>query len=89
MSTTNETADARRPAAPVSPITLGLGLRLDAGPDDRPCVWNVVAYEGEWQGHPAGAFGFSRATFEQIIANFCADPRYKRRGTAAPRAPAK
>ncbi len=88
MSTTNETADARRPAAPVSPITLGLGLRLDAGADDRPCVWNVVAYEGEWQGHPAGAFGFSRATFEQIIANFCADPRYKRRGTAAPRAAA-
>ena len=88
MSTTNETADARRPAAPVSPITLGLGLHLDAGADDRPCVWNVVAYEGEWQGHPAGAFGFSRATFEQIIANFCADPRYKRRGTAAPRAAA-
>ena len=79
MTTINETADASRPTVPVRPLTLGLGLRLDAGTDEKPCVWNVVAYEGEWKGHPAGAFQFSRATFEQIIANFRSDPRYARR----------
>jgi NACalpha-BTF3-like transcription factor len=83
MTPSIEPTAARRPTAPVRPVTLSQGLCLDAGPDEKPCVWNVVAYEGEWQGHPAGAFKFTRQTFEQIIANFRADPRYKRRGSAA------
>ena len=33
-------------------------------------VRNQIAYEGEWAGHPAGEFEFTRALFEQIIANF-------------------
>jgi hypothetical protein len=33
-------------------------------------VWNQVAYEGEWLGHGAGEFEFTREVFDQIIANF-------------------
>ena len=32
--------------------------------------WNQIAYVGEWQGHSAGDFQFSREIFERIIANF-------------------
>lgn len=32
--------------------------------------WNQVAYEGEWNGHAAGPFQFTRDIFERIIANF-------------------
>jgi len=38
--------------------------------DGKRTVWNQVAYEGEWLGHSAGEFEFTRAVFEQIVANF-------------------
>lgn len=66
------------------PVTCAQGLRLDAGEGDRPCVWNVVAYEGEFNGHAMGAFAFTRKTFEQIVANFRADPRYAARAPLPP-----
>lgn len=85
-ATNNVPAGTRAPlrlGAP--PITCSQGLRLEAGPDEAACVWNVVAYEGEWKGHPAGPFAFTRATFEQIVTNFRAEAPYKRRaGLPAP-----
>lgn len=38
--------------------------------DERVESWNQIAYEGEWSGHAAGPFQFTRETFESIIANF-------------------
>lgn len=42
--------------------------------EDAAHVWMDVAFEGTWEGHPNGAFTFDRATFEQMIANFEANP---------------
>lgn len=33
-------------------------------------AWNQVAYEGQWAGHAAGRFQFTREIFEQILRNF-------------------
>lgn len=60
------------------------GITLDAGPEDRACVWNVVAYEGDFSGHPAGAFRFTRETFTQIVENFRRDPRFSARASLPP-----
>lgn len=38
--------------------------------DDAPIRWVHVAYEGEWRGHNAGRFQFTRERFAQAIANF-------------------
>lgn len=43
-------------------------VRLADG--ERVESWNQIAYEGEWSGHAAGPFQFTRETFERIIANF-------------------
>lgn len=43
-------------------------VRLADG--ERVESWNQIAYEGEWSGHAAGPFQFTRDTFEAIIANF-------------------
>lgn len=43
-------------------------VRLADG--ERVESWNQIAYEGEWSGHAAGPFRFTRETFERIIANF-------------------
>lgn len=43
-------------------------VRLADG--ERVESWNQIAYEGEWSGHAAGPFQFTRDTFERIIANF-------------------
>lgn len=37
---------------------------------DAPTAWVHVAYEGQWEGHGSGPFEFTRAVFEQVIANF-------------------
>src|SRR5687768_11905596 len=39
--------------------------------------WIHVATEGTRKGHPMGAFTLDRGIFENMIANFRADPRYK------------
>jgi hypothetical protein len=40
-------------------------------------VWIQVAREGKWEGHPSGrVVEFTRKSFEQIIANFHANPWY-------------
>lgn len=84
MTTATQGATAPRGNAGGAPLTCSQGLRLDAGGEDLPCVWNVVAYEGKWNGHVAGQFAFTRATFEQIVANFRKDPRYTRRAGQPP-----
>lgn len=56
------------------------GVRLDAAASANdnatPAVWLEVAYEGSFKGHWMGEFEFTRATFEQIVANFHAHPQY-------------
>lgn len=34
-----------------------------------PRTWIHLAYEGEWQGHPAGEFEFTRQVFDQLVSN--------------------
>lgn len=51
-------AQARRTSALVA---LEKGKRI---------VRNQIAYEGEWAGHPAGEFEFTREIFEKLIENF-------------------
>jgi hypothetical protein len=57
------------------------GVLLDAtavaNDNDAAAVWLEVAYEGSFKGHWMGEFEFTRATFEQIVANFHAHPQYK------------
>lgn len=43
----------------------------------KTCKWIHVATEGTRKGHPMGEFTLDRKVFEQMIANFRADPRYK------------
>lgn len=43
-------------------------VRLRDG--ERAESWNQIAYEGEWNGHAAGPFQFTREIFEAIVANF-------------------
>lgn len=66
-----------------APVRCAQGLALDVG-EDAPAVWQCVAYEGAWNGHPAGAFEFTRETFAQIVRNFRNDPRYARRAGQPP-----
>lgn len=41
-------------------------------------VWIQVAREGKWEGHPSGrVVDFTKAKFEQIIANFRSHPWYE------------
>lgn len=37
-------------------------------------TWVDVAFEGTWRGHRAGEFSFTREVFEEIVANFRANP---------------
>lgn len=37
-------------------------------------TWVDVAFEGTWRGHRAGEFSFTREVFEEIVANFKANP---------------
>lgn len=81
MQTETNQPQARGKGGASRPVTCSLGLRLDAGEESAPSVWNPVAYEGEFAGHHAGPFAFTRTTFEQIVANFRADPRYQARAS--------
>ena len=44
--------------------------RVHLRDEGRAESWNQIAYEGEWSGHAAGPFQFTRETFERIIENF-------------------
>jgi len=44
--------------------------RVHLADGERAESWNQIAYEGEWSGHAAGPFQFTRETFDAIIANF-------------------
>ena len=37
---------------------------------EAPTEWVHVAHEGQWEGHESGPFEFTRAVFEDVIANF-------------------
>ncbi len=51
-------------------------VRLDAGGGGDAPKWLKCAYEGTFKGHWMGEFTFTRATFEQIVANFHQHPAY-------------
>ena len=51
----------------------------DVQPDAEPKpVWVQIARAGKWMGHPDHPDGveFTRSTFEQVVANFRANPSY-------------
>ncbi len=53
---------------------VALRMRSPMVSEDADHVWIDVAFEGTWDGHRAGSFTFDRDVFEQIIANFEANP---------------
>ena len=55
----------------------GVLLDASAATTDAPAVWLEVAYEGSFKGHWMGEFEFTRATFEEIVANFHAHPAFR------------
>jgi hypothetical protein len=63
------------------------GVRLDASAaaasDTAAAVWLEVAYEGSFKGHWMGEFEFTRATFEQIVANLRSHPAFRAGADAA------
>jgi hypothetical protein len=70
----------RRKQAAIAAVRGAPGVLLDASVvanDNAGAVWLEVAYEGHFRGHWMGEFEFTRATFEQIVANFHAHPQYK------------
>jgi hypothetical protein len=56
-------------AIPLSPPKAG-----EAQPNPK---WIHTATEGRYDGYPGGGADITRATLDQIVANFKADPRYK------------
>jgi phage I-like protein len=42
--------------------------------EDAATTWIHVAFEGAWEGHRDGSFEFTRDAFDQICANFEANP---------------
>lgn len=70
----------RRKQQAITAVRGAPGVLLDASVvanDTAGAVWLEVAYEGHFRGHWMGEFEFTRATFEQIVANFHAHPQYK------------
>lgn len=69
------------------PTTFGVGVKLAAPipkvgePQENP-RWIHVANEGQYDGYPGGGVAITRATLEQIVKNFKADPRYKLGGNS-------
>lgn len=64
------TDSVRASAADSGPLRLSYLVALAFG--DQPTgneVWINIAKVGEWQGHPSGAFQFTPAVFDQIVAN--------------------
>lgn len=49
---------------------VALSVSLAGVKDADGRVWNQVAYEGQWKGHSAGEFQFTRSLFNQIVRNF-------------------
>ena len=66
FSTEADLATVRRLSVRSS-LSKGVVHDLSSG---KRTVWNQVAYEGEWLGHAAGEFEFTREVFEAIIRNF-------------------
>lgn len=54
------------------PIAGRVALRsvLPLVSEDAPRRWIHMAYEGEWQGHHAGAFAFTPDVFRRVVRNF-------------------
>jgi hypothetical protein len=55
-----------------------VALEIDGEAEDDTPRWQHVATEGEYRGYNYGEqpFSFTRATFEEVIKNFRADPAY-------------
>ena len=72
-------SSAARAGAAIAATVRAPGVRLDAAvaSNDAAAVWLEVAYEGSFKGHWMGEFEFSRATFEEIVANFHAHPAFR------------
>ncbi len=65
-----------------APVRLRAGetRTLDAGTDDVP-VWNQVALQGDYKGHPQGSFALNAKTFGEIVDNFRTHPSYAKDAT--------
>lgn len=80
MKARRNSSAARTGAGAALAIRGAPGVLLDAATaaaDSAAAVWLEVAYEGSFKGHWMGEFEFTRATFEQIVANFHAHPAFR------------
>lgn len=74
----NSRAGAHGATAAIAAVRGAPGVLLDASASsDAPAVWLEVAYEGSFKGHWMGEFEFTRATFDEIVANFHAHPAFR------------
>ena len=69
------------------PPTFGVGIKLavtapKVGEPQANPRWIHVANEGNYDGYPGGGVAITRATLEQIVKNFKADPRFKLGGNS-------
>ena len=49
---------------------LSMSVSLAGAKDDDGRTWNQIAYEGQWKGHSAGEFQFTRDIFDHIVEGY-------------------